>query len=155
MAYQLPKKVRDLIPYDPISGSYQIRLDANESLSLIHIFLQVSDHDCSVYDNWLAVGSDQPFRGVYDGGGRRIKNLTMTGSAKYCGVFGQLGGATIQNLGVDASCSFNLEQGLIGGGIVAQSSRGDNQIRQCFSEADIRILDTQGNTCLLYTSRCV
>ena len=31
MAYQLPKKVRDLIPYDPISGSYQIRLDANES----------------------------------------------------------------------------------------------------------------------------
>lgn len=109
-------------------------------------FLQVSDLDCSVYDNWIAVGSDQPFRGVYDGGGRRIKNLTMTGSATYCGVFGQLGGATIQNLGVDASCSFNLEQGLIGGGIVAQSSRGDNQIRQCFSEADIRILDTQGNT---------
>ncbi|TCL42745.1 pyridoxal phosphate-dependent aminotransferase [Harryflintia acetispora] len=31
MAYQLPKKVRALIPYDPISGSYQIRLDANES----------------------------------------------------------------------------------------------------------------------------
>ncbi len=27
----LPKKIRDLTPYDPIQGDYQIRLDANES----------------------------------------------------------------------------------------------------------------------------
>lgn len=31
MAYQLVKKLRDLTPYDPISGEYDIRLDANES----------------------------------------------------------------------------------------------------------------------------
>ncbi len=31
MAYQLVKKLRDLTPYDPISGDYEIRLDANES----------------------------------------------------------------------------------------------------------------------------
>ncbi len=31
MAYQLVKKLRDLTPYDPISGDYKIRLDANES----------------------------------------------------------------------------------------------------------------------------
>ncbi len=31
MAYQLVNKLRDLTPYDPISGEYQIRLDANES----------------------------------------------------------------------------------------------------------------------------
>lgn len=31
MAYELNKKIRDLKPYDPIQGSYKIRLDANES----------------------------------------------------------------------------------------------------------------------------
>lgn len=29
--YQLNKKLKDLVPYDPIEGKYQIRLDANES----------------------------------------------------------------------------------------------------------------------------
>ena len=36
MSYQLNQKVRDLVPYEPISGSYRIRLDANES------FLEIS-----------------------------------------------------------------------------------------------------------------
>ena len=31
MSYVLNQKVRDLVPYEPISGSYRIRLDANES----------------------------------------------------------------------------------------------------------------------------
>lgn len=31
MAYELNKKIRDLTPYEPINGSYKIRLDANES----------------------------------------------------------------------------------------------------------------------------
>lgn len=29
--YQLNKKLKDLVPYDPIEGNYEIRLDANES----------------------------------------------------------------------------------------------------------------------------
>lgn len=29
--YQLPEKVRDLVPYEPLTGSYTIRADANES----------------------------------------------------------------------------------------------------------------------------
>ena len=37
MSYQLNEKVRNLEPYQPISGSYRIRLDANES------FLEISD----------------------------------------------------------------------------------------------------------------
>ena len=36
MSYQLNEKVRNLVPYEPISGSYRIRLDANES------FLEIS-----------------------------------------------------------------------------------------------------------------
>lgn len=31
MEYQIPEKIRDLVPYEPISGSYRVRLDANES----------------------------------------------------------------------------------------------------------------------------
>ncbi|MBQ1413499.1 MAG: histidinol-phosphate aminotransferase family protein [Clostridia bacterium] len=38
MAYQLNEKVRDMVPYEPISGSYRIRLDANES------FLEIPEH---------------------------------------------------------------------------------------------------------------
>lgn len=37
MAYQLPKKIIDLVPYEPIAGEYEIRLDANES------FISISD----------------------------------------------------------------------------------------------------------------
>ena len=29
--YQLNEKIKDLKPYDPIQGSYRVRLDANES----------------------------------------------------------------------------------------------------------------------------
>ena len=29
--YELNEKIRDLTPYDPITGTYPIRLDANES----------------------------------------------------------------------------------------------------------------------------
>ena len=36
MSYQLNEKVRNLVPYEPISGNYRIRLDANES------FLEIS-----------------------------------------------------------------------------------------------------------------
>ena len=31
MSYELCKKVRDLTPYDPLQGNYDLRLDANES----------------------------------------------------------------------------------------------------------------------------
>ena len=29
--FSLNRKVKDLVPYDPIEGTYRIRLDANES----------------------------------------------------------------------------------------------------------------------------
>lgn len=37
MAYKLPEKLINLVPYEPISGEYEIRLDANES------FISISD----------------------------------------------------------------------------------------------------------------
>ena len=31
MAYQLPDKLKNIVPYQPITGKYDVRLDANES----------------------------------------------------------------------------------------------------------------------------
>ena len=31
MGYELAKKIRELVPYEPIQGSFPVRLDANES----------------------------------------------------------------------------------------------------------------------------
>lgn len=45
MSYKLNNKIKNLIPYEPISGDYKIRLDANESyitLNLKDIFKKIS-----------------------------------------------------------------------------------------------------------------
>ncbi len=46
MAYQLNKKLINLVPYEPISGEYEIRLDANESF--ISISEQMREEICRV-----------------------------------------------------------------------------------------------------------
>lgn len=33
MKYEIPEKIRNLVPYEPINGEYKIRLDANEAYS--------------------------------------------------------------------------------------------------------------------------
>ncbi len=38
--YELPEKIRDFKPYDPITGDYKIRLDANESFVDINEFIE-------------------------------------------------------------------------------------------------------------------
>lgn len=40
MAYQLNQKIRNLEPYEPIAGSYDVRLDANESFLTLPASLQ-------------------------------------------------------------------------------------------------------------------
>lgn len=38
--YELPEKIRDFKPYDPITGDYAIRLDANESFADINDYIE-------------------------------------------------------------------------------------------------------------------
>ena len=47
MAYKLNEKLRNLKPYDPIMGNYQIRLDANES------FINIGDEMCDKLANTI------------------------------------------------------------------------------------------------------
>ena len=52
MPYALNDKIRELTPYEPISGAFQIRLDANESyLSLpepVFLYLRLLLSDLAV-----------------------------------------------------------------------------------------------------------
>lgn len=62
MAYQLNKKVRSLEPYEPISGTYRIRLDANESFLEIPEYIEadmlhhISELHLNRYPDPLATG---------------------------------------------------------------------------------------------------
>ena len=48
MSYSLNEKLRDLVPYDPISGNFEIRLDANES------FFQVDEEILAAFKESLS-----------------------------------------------------------------------------------------------------
>ena len=45
------------------------------------------------------------FLGVFDGQGHLIRNLNMTSSSQYIGLFGYSRGLTIRNVILDSSCS--------------------------------------------------
>lgn len=72
MAYQLNKKVRSLEPYEPISGTYRIRLDANESFIEIPDYIEadmlhrISELHLNRYPDPLATGVCKGF-GKYFG----------------------------------------------------------------------------------------
>lgn len=72
MEYQIPEKIRDLVPYEPISGSYRVRLDANESyLNLSETQLQKVfarlEHEVSYnrYPDPMAAKLCHAFAGYY------------------------------------------------------------------------------------------
>lgn len=69
--YQINEKIRDLTPYEPISGNCRIRLDANESfLSLpesmkADISRKIMNIDLNRYPNALAAELCEAFAGYY------------------------------------------------------------------------------------------
>ena len=55
----------------------------------------------------VGINHDNPFNGVFDGQGHIISNLNMSSSSlEYTGIIGFSQGTTIQNVVIDASCSF-------------------------------------------------
>ena len=72
MAYQLNEKVRDMEPYEPISGTYRIRLDANESFLELPDYIEadmlhrISELHLNRYPDPLATGVREGF-GKYFG----------------------------------------------------------------------------------------
>ena len=58
-----------------------------------------ADLDLSGIDNWTPIGTSvHPFDGIFNGGGHVIKNLNVSGSSNYNGLFGYAIKATIYNM---------------------------------------------------------
>lgn len=58
-----------------------------------------TDLDLSSIDNWTPIGTSvHPFDGIFNGGGHVIKNLNVSGSSNYNGLFGYAQKATIYNM---------------------------------------------------------
>ena len=64
---------------------------------------QVADIDLSAYTNWVPIGeSGDEFTGTYNGGGYKITGLVSAPATGVAGLFGDLAGATIQDLEIEA-----------------------------------------------------
>ncbi|WP_297956461.1 histidinol-phosphate transaminase [uncultured Ruminococcus sp.] len=72
MSYKLNKKLADLVPYDPITGHYDIRLDANESCFNLSDSLKekiaksISQIDFNRYPDCLAKAPIKAFSELYN-----------------------------------------------------------------------------------------
>ena len=103
-------------------------------------FRQVDDLDFSDYGNWVPIGAyglGYVFRGVYDGQGHSIQNITIDGSKlpgddesrANVGLFGVLAGTV---------CNLRIESGMITGhciGSIASHGTDEAVIANCYNQA--------------------
>lgn len=63
---------------------------------------QVADIDLSAYTNWVPIGeTGDRFTGTYNGGGHKITGLVSAPTTGGAGLFGEIYGATIQDLEIE------------------------------------------------------
>ena len=91
-------------------------------------YKQVADIDMANWGNWEPIGtSDTPFKGVYNGSGLKISNLTCQHATNRVGLFKEFFGATIMLLHLD-ECVISGKDDV--GGIVGYSAHLD-RINNC------------------------
>ena len=105
-------------------------------------FKQTKDIDMSGMD-WTPIGitskrgqpdNSKSFKGTYDGGNFRIKNLVVDKTDTYAvGLFGSVKGGTVKNVIIDKSCSFRA--GAYVAGVIGAAR--DTQIGNCSNEAAV------------------
>lgn len=112
-------------------------------------FQQENDLDFSDYGNWVpigAFGSGYCFRGVYDGQGHSIQNITIDGNElpgvdvkrMNVGLFGVLAGTV---------CNLKIESGTITGnciGSIASHGTDEAVIANCYNQASLTALGRCG-----------
>lgn len=93
------------------------KVNSSESTSGV-TFVLASDIDLSSIDNWTLIGKySAEFKGVFDGNGHVIKNLTIKNSSlDYAGLFGRISGGSIKNVGIeDCEITANFYAGGLAG----------------------------------------
>ena len=68
--------------------------------------------------SWSPIGTkDSPFKGIFDGNGYTIKNLSVTGNKQYSGLFGYTSAARVSNLAIClATVNVTYDEGPVYGG---------------------------------------
>lgn len=86
-------------------------------------------------DNWTPIGSESsPYKGIFDGNGKKISNLNIKIEDKngtYQGLFASLDAATVQNLGIESG-SIDAAQYI---GSIAGSMTNNSVIINCYNKA--------------------
>lgn len=96
-------------------------------------FKQTANIDLENEPNWTPIGkSNNPFKGIFDGGGYKITNLKVTGNSNNAGLFGYTQDATIQNCNVTGEVSGSSDVG----GVVG-NAYGKTQILSCSFRGDV------------------
>ncbi|MCL2073616.1 MAG: hypothetical protein FWH18_06835, partial [Marinilabiliaceae bacterium] len=102
--------------------------------------LSLSDYHAG--EGWTPIGlryfpdTNMPFKGVFDGNGKKITELYMNNTSTditYVGLFGNVENGTVKNLGVEnVSITFTGDQNRYAGGIVGLSLANSN-ITNCYT----------------------
>lgn len=101
------------------------------------------DTDLTLTGEWTPIGTEsQPYTGTFDGNGKTITGLAVTGSDQYAGLFGHIGsGGTVKNVTLkDVKIESNHSSGNVGG--VAGWSYGN--IEYCSVSGSVSSNSTAG-----------
>ena len=116
--------LQNLVTAIPIGGADELNdIRGGSGYPLGWYYIQYTDIDIATEPNFKPIGTSIsasfPFTGVFDGGGKSIRNLNITGK-NYTGLFGGLGvGGVLQNINV---VSGTINGGDYTGGICAENA---------------------------------
>lgn len=99
-------------------------------------YKMMNDINLTNYPNWIPIGQSTSFNGNFDGNGKVIQNLHINSTLDYCGLFGRVMGAIIQNIGI-VNCNINGGQRV--GGLIGKISNGNEpRINNCYVTGSIK-----------------
>ncbi|MFY9116141.1 MAG: BACON domain-containing protein [Bacteroidales bacterium] len=140
----------DLIAFrDEVNAGWDL-LPWMDADSVVHMR---ADIDLSDAGNWVPIGmvieEDRSFKGILDGNGHRITNLTLTNSyLPSVGFFGHIIDAEVRNLVLDESCLISIvippNREVSAGGICGTLEGGT--ISGCSFEGKLELTGTGANT---------
>ena len=103
-------------------------------------YILMANIDLSKWGIWVPIGEDDaaPFKGIFDGNGYVVKNITVnvtnSGAEAYAGLFGYCSGGAIKNLGISVGEVNGDGERSYAGGIAGYSI---SSIINCYNNANV------------------
>lgn len=129
--------------------TFEHYVNSSEGSGTEAYYRQTADIDLSGIPDWTPIGETYDesytpyyFSGVYDGNGKSIKNMTVSGTT-YLGLFGNLNGATVMDLTVGGTVKSTSTRGYSYiGGLAACVTKNETVISGCTSNVTIQATGT-------------